>query len=218
MGWMILGVVLGGLGLILGLPIQVCLHTEPEPTLTVRVGVVPVWRMPSQKEPKVSAPKRSAAKAPQSDQKPNLLREIRQADGVPGVVRFLKQAIAIALRLVGHVARRLVIERLDLRLVTAGGDSAETAVLYGKTCAALYPAVTLLSGALHYEKIRVTVVPDFMRDYTSAECRLRIRLRLVWPVWYGLQALVRFLRLMIRQKSGLRQNQKINTREKGSAS
>lgn len=202
MGWIILGAVLGLIALILLIPVRVCLTYRTEPKLTVWVAFVPIRLLPAPE--RAAAPPQKKKEKPEkpgeSGKKQNLLQEIRQTDGISGVVSFLKQAIAIALRLVGRVTLRLVIERLDLRFSAAAGDSAETAILYGKACAAVYPAVTLLSGALHSERIRVTVAPDFLADSVSVDCRLRIRLRLIWPVAYGVQALVRFLRLMIRQK------------------
>ncbi len=199
MGWIILGAVLGLIALILLIPVRVCLTYRTEPKLTVWVAFVPIRLLPAP-ERAAAPPQKKKEKPEKPGEKQNLLQEIRQTDGISGVVSFLKQAIAIALRLVGRVTRRLVIERLDLRFSAAAGDSAETAILYGKACAAVYPAVTLLSGALHSERIRVTVAPDFLADSVSVDCRLRIRLRLIWPVAYGVQALVRFLRLMIRQK------------------
>lgn len=206
MGWIILGAVLLFLLLLLLLPARVCFTYRTEPQLTVWAAFVPIRLIPAPekpKKPKAKKPKPDRSKA-KSDEKSGFLHDIRRDGGLSGLIAFLQKAIRLALWLVGRVAKRLVIEKLDLRVSVAAGDSAQTATLYGKVCAGIYPAVELLSTALGYESIRTEVVPNFMAEQSTVQCTLRIRLRLIWPVCYGLRALLRFVKLIIRQKCASR--------------
>ena len=58
----------------------------------------------------------------------------------------------------------LVIDRLYLDLLVASEDAAATATDYGKACAILYPALSLVKGRVKVRKSRLNIAPDFLRE------------------------------------------------------
>lgn len=208
-GWIILSALAALIVLILLIPVRVCVHYGAQLALTLRVAFVPIPLIPP--PPKANRPKptpsspakaKKTKKSADSEQKkkPNLIQTLKQEQGLSGLIDFFRRLASLALRFAGSVAKRIKIERLDLRVRISAGDSADTAMLYGKACAALYPSVAALLQVVKHRALHMELVPDFMSEQNHIQCILVLRLRVFWVIHYALRALGRFIQLLVRTK------------------
>lgn len=110
-------------------------------------------------KPKVQAPeapKRKPAKA--------TLAQVRQF--IDLFERFRGEISRVAAKL----RKRARIDRLELAVVIAEEDPAETAVAFGGACALLYPAVAALGALLPIRRREVEITPRY-----GGECSIRFR-------------------------------------------
>lgn len=78
----------------------------------------------------------------------------------------------------------------------AGEDAAETAVTYGRVCAAAYPAVSILVQAARCKRYEAHIFPDFNEKKTEICLQSRARIRLVFLMWIGLSTLIQGVKIL----------------------
>ncbi len=145
--------------------------------LTIRLGGPPRREKPAKKK-----------KEPEEKKKPDIrqfLKLFRQFAG------SLKRAAAAFLR-------RLRIDRLAVDLSVCGGDAADTAILYGEACAAVYGSLGVIASLIPVRRHDIAVRPLFAGGDSriEAECILSIRLGAL--LWAALSQSVLFLVTFLR--------------------
>ncbi|MFR1475172.1 MAG: DUF2953 domain-containing protein [Hydrogeniiclostridium mannosilyticum] len=90
----------------------------------------------------------------------------------------------------------LIIGRFFLSVRVAGEDAAETAVTYGRVCAAAYPAVSILVQAARCKRYEAHIFPDFNEKKTEICLQSRARIRLVFLMWIGLSTLIQGVKIL----------------------
>ncbi|WP_040197611.1 DUF2953 domain-containing protein [Candidatus Soleaferrea massiliensis] len=91
-------------------------------------------------------------------------------------LRFLWEFLKSSRHGVRMILKHLKVSRLNLHIVVASGDAAQTAVNYGKWCAGVYSAVTLLKNWVSFGKIEIDILPDFDREENEYRMLATIRL------------------------------------------
>lgn len=119
----------------------------------------------------------------------NFVVKFYKEQGFDGTIRFIGDVLRALNTMLGDVFKRsFVVEKLFLRLVVTKPDAAETALAYGKTCAAVYPALGYICSQLIVRKYDADIRPDYLAKESTAAMRFRISLR---PIKIT-NALVRF--------------------------
>ena len=67
--------------------------------------------------------------------------------------------------------------KLGFAMSVGGGDSADTAIQYGKICSAAFPAMGLFVNKARVKKYNIEIVPDFIFNKTEARLHTKISLR-----------------------------------------
>ena len=67
---------------------------------------------------------------------------------------------------------------MDLQILLAAGDPADTAQLYGQVCGLLYPILEWLAQRVRFRKRHVRVEPNFLLEESDAYVDIRFRLSL----------------------------------------
>ena len=113
----------------------------------------------------------------------------------------VKEIAKLAVTFLKPIFKHLKIKDLDMDIVVAFEDAADTAVKYGYACAGIYPSLAVLLKIMKYKKYSVNIRPDF--DKKSPEINVFLELTLVpWFVVFGaVHALVDFL--ILRAKGEL---------------
>ena len=76
-----------------------------------------------------------------------------------------------------RVGEAFVFDELIISLRVSAGDSAETAIKYGKTCAAAFPAMGFIVNNLRVKKYDIEVVPDFINGINDARLHTIVSVR-----------------------------------------
>ena len=97
--------------------------------------------------------------------------------GVSGVVELLKDAAKALGGMFKRIGRAFLFEELYISLDVGAGDSAETAIKYGKVCSAAFPAMGLIVSTMRVKKYSININPDFIYGNNVARLHTKISVR-----------------------------------------
>lgn len=114
--------------------------------------------------------------------------------------------VRVGLDFLGDFRRKLRVNRLEMKLILAGGDPAELGINYGLAWAALGSLWPQLERAFVIKKRDVQVECDFTSDQTLIFARLELTITLgrlvALTVRYGVRALKEYLKIKNKGKGG----------------
>lgn len=176
----VLYILLGILALIfllLLMPLHLNLDYEEELSVRLRYLFL-VFRLYPQKEKKSKKIGRLEAKKAEKKQgeHPSLpsFGEMLKEDGPGAVISYLSELTKIAATAARKLLHILVADRLELRMQIVGEDAADTALLFGKICAGVYPALSVLQGIIRTKHRQVEIAPFFAGEKTQVRFRVRL--------------------------------------------
>lgn len=154
---------------------------------------------PASKEPaKKEAPKVQPKGEPAAQSKPK-----KEKGG--SILDFLP-LVKVALDFLGDFGRKLRVNRLELKLILAGGDPCDLAVNYGRAWAAVGNLMPRLERVFAIKKRDIEVECDFEESSTKVIARLDLTItlgRLLAAVFvFAFRALVEFLKIKNKRKGG----------------
>ncbi len=126
-----------------------------------------------EKKPKKEKPKDETV-SEQKEKKENIFVKFYHNNGVSGVLELVERLAKALGGMLRGVGRSFIFEEIFISLTVGSGDSAETAEKYGKTCAALFPAMGLITDTMRVEKYSVDVIPDFISGKNEARLHTKI--------------------------------------------
>ena len=211
--YIILGILLLLL-VILSLPVNVYAEYKESFILYVRWLFVKFYIYPpadkkkkkpkKEKKPKEEKPKEEAPPDENADSaqpKENFIKTFYNNQGVAGILELISNiAPKLGSGLKG-IGRSFYIRRLWLRINVADGDSANTAIKYGKMCSAVYPAMGYILSVVHSKNCSVKVQPDFLGKKTEGAFALQLALipsKLIGAtIVMGIKLLVELIKVFI---------------------
>ncbi len=114
---------------------------------------------------------------PKKKKKDNMFVRFYRNRGVPGVVQLLKDAAKAVGGMFKRIGRAFLFEELYISMNVGAGDSAETAIKYGKVCSAAFPAMGLIVSKMRIKKYNLEIVPDFIYGKTEARLHTKVSVR-----------------------------------------
>lgn len=167
----------------------------------LKIGFVPITvypPKPKKKKTKKKKKKDETKKKPEEEKpkekKPGIIKE----KGLSWLIDFIRRAAELAAGALKFFFGRILIKKMTLSIIVAGDDAAETAVNYGKTCAAVYPAVGIIMGAVRHRGYGVDIAPDFEENAkTRISLELKARILVLWLVVLVLKYGIKGLKLML---------------------
>ncbi len=114
---------------------------------------------------------------PKKKKKDNMFVRFYNNRGVSGVVQLLKDAAKALGGMFKRIGRAFLFEELIISLKVGAGDSAETAIKYGKTCSAAFPAMGLIVNTMRVKKYNLEINPDFIYGKNEARLHTKISVR-----------------------------------------
>ena len=197
--WILLGLIVMIL-LALSIPVHVCIRYTDELALDMRYlflrfKVLPAPEKPKKEKPKQTTPKKkkTTASAAPKEKKPNILvqkfKDFVKAEGYKGFLGLVNRFLGLTGTAAVSIIRKVRIREFDLYVMTGGEDAAQAAILYGQTCAAVYPAAELLFRLTKSKKHRISVDLDYSvtEPYVILEADASIRpfYALHYALWYA---------------------------------
>lgn len=202
--WIVLGI-LAFVLLLLLLPVYVSLRFRDTLEVHVRYAFVSLCVYPRPEKPEKKKKKAARtgrrAKKQESEEKLPQLEKLLREDGVSAVAAYLHSVAKLAADALRRALRVIVVDRLQVRLIVVGEDAAETAVRYGKICAAVYPAQAVLETVMKVRRREVRVEPGFLQEKSSAAVDLRVHVQPLRVLAAAAGLLVRWLVNTVRQES-----------------
>lgn len=198
--WILLGLA-ALLALLLLLPLRTRLHYDDAHGLTYRVYYAFVPLADSEQPPK---PRRRPARAAAGGKRKPGKQSASRSGSVGSLLRFLgledlrslaaarraldekgfcalladlREAVGALLSASLGVLRRAVFRQLSLQIVVGDDDAADAAMRYGRTCAAVYPLLTLLERTFRVRRRTVDLRCDFDAEETSVRFDALIHFR-----------------------------------------
>ena len=167
--------------LILSIPIAGRIRYDGALSAYVRVLGVRIPLYPREEEAEDAQPKRKKSRtASDKPSKWQELKDLLKQDDLAGTLHFVSEVARLAGRTVGRLLRAVTITNLQLQLLIATGDPADTAQVYGAVCGGLYPALELIGQRMHRVRHRqVRVEPNFLLEQSCARFDIRVRIS-VW--------------------------------------
>ena len=155
----------------------------------------------SEKKPKKTG-KSSGKKETTTESTPQETPEKKSGGPITDFLPLLK----VALDLLNDFRRKLRVNRLEVKLVMAGGDPCDLAVNYGKAWTAIGNILPRLENVLVIQKRDIDVACDFVASQTTIYVRLDLTITLgrilAIAVVYGFRAIVEFLKIKNKRKGG----------------
>lgn len=132
-----------------------------------------------EKKPKEEKPKEESEVIPEpkKKKKDNMFVRFYRNRGVEGVVQLLKDTANAVGGMFKRIGRAFVFEELVISLMVGAGDSAETAIKYGKTCSVAFPAMGLIVDTMRVKKYNIEINPDFIYGNNTAKLHTCVSVR-----------------------------------------
>lgn len=166
------------------------------------------------KEEKPKKQKEEKTAASQAENKPkedNILVKFYKNQGFSGVMQLLNDTVSAIRGMFGSVFKHLVFHELKLYLTVGAGDSAETAILYGKTCSYVFPAMGLITSTCKVKDYCCDIQPNFMAKDKTAVFKTVISIR---PIFITNALVVLAFKLLFKVVLKLLGNDKSSEPEK----
>jgi len=166
--YILLGVVVFFAGL-LSVPLIIQAEYEQAATLRVRwlflkIPIIPgKEKKPKKKKDKPKKEKPEKPKEDEGEKKPGILGRYYKYQGISGFIDLLQRTVEILKQFRHGLWLCFKIRKLHLRMLITGGDPQSIVEKYGKTCAAVFPALGWLSSHLRSRRggVRANISPDF---------------------------------------------------------
>lgn len=201
-GWLI---ALGILILLAILPLGVSvIYNEDGPLIRIIAGFIRIKVFPLKKKEKKKKEKKKPKKdQPQKTQKPKKKKEPGKKGG--SILDFMP-LLKVAVDFLNGFRKKLRVNRLELKLIMAGGDPCDLGLNYGKAWEALGNITPYLDRVFVFKKRDVNVECDFEADKTLIYARLDLTItlgRLLGLVFVAaFRALKEYLKIMKKRKGG----------------
>lgn len=132
-----------------------------------------------EKKPKEEKPKdeNETVKEPKKKKQDNMFVRFYRNRGVEGVVQLIKDAAKAVGGMFKRIGRSFLFEELYISMTVGKGDSAQTAIKYGETCSAVFPAMGLIVSTMRIKKYSLEINPDFIYGNNNAKLHTKISVR-----------------------------------------
>lgn len=185
--WIILGIIAFFI-VLLSIKVVVTVHYEDDVELSVGWLFLKFKILPSEekekkpkkdKKPKEEKPKEESeiVKEPKKKKQDNMFVRFYRNKGVEGVVQLIKDAAKAVGGMFKRIGRAFLFEELFVSLTVGKGDSAQTAIKYGETCSAVFPAMGLIVSKMRVKKYSLEINPDFIYGNSNARLHTKISVR-----------------------------------------
>lgn len=187
MFWLVVFSIVAFFVLILSIPVHVTVLYDDKINLSIRylfikLNILPLGEKKPKKEKKAKKEKEKKEKPQENEEekpkekKPNKLLEMVKANGYDGMIEVISNLGHILKLYGGKLFKSVVFDEVEIYSMVATGDSASTAIEYGKTCQKVYPLMGFLCSNNVVKKYNVVVEPDFLANSSTGEFYLDFHL------------------------------------------
>ena len=126
------------------------------------------------------------------------LKSLYNKGGVDAIITAFKRIASLVVGALRPLFRTLKLRHLSIDIISAADNAADAAINYGRLCAGVYPALSLILGVVRYDDYKVNIRPDYDKKALEADISTEISV-IPWAAVGGaLCALVRFIGFKIK--------------------
>lgn len=179
-------------------------YDQDGPQVFVRVGTFRIQVFPLKKKNSGKAKETKPKKAKKGKTEKAPKEPVPLPEKIGGALGYVEALLPVLLDAVKYFARKLQIDTLHVKLTAGSSDPADAAAVYGKASAALGALWHPLTKTFDVKDGYARVDLDFEAQQMTICCTAALSIKIgqvVWlAVYFGIRALVRFLRERKRQK------------------
>lgn len=164
--------------------------------LFIKINILPKAEKeekPKKEKPKKEKPEKEKKKLDEEEKqeetaetekpkKDNILVAFYKNQGLSGVIQLLNDTVSAIGGMFGSIFRHFVFHELKLHITVGTDDSAQTAILYGKTCASVFPAMGLITTTCKVKDFDCRVEPNFFEPEKSAKFNVVLSTRPIFII------------------------------------
>ncbi len=126
--------------------------------------------------------------------------DIIEQKGLSGFLNIVGEFASIATGTAKKFFSHLVIDKLSTDISVADEDAAQTAILFGGVCAAVYTPMGMLVNNLKCKQYQINIVPNFQAKTCKIRFNFRSHILLIFLVSSSLTALLQSLTVIKKIK------------------
>ena len=174
--------------------------------LFIKLHILPKKEKPEKEKPeKPVEEKKQEEPKPEEEKKDNIIVNFYNNQGFSGVIQLLRDTVSAINGMFGSIFKHLIFRELKLYMTVGAGDAAQTAILYGKTCSVVFPAMGLITSTCKVKEYDCGVQPNFMAPDKTAVFRAVISMR---PIFITNAVIVLGIKLLFKVVFKLLKNSK----------
>ncbi len=188
---------------VLFIPVGLRMEYRQELTVRLRVFGIPILLFSSAEEEEQHTEqqkKKTAKHSPKDKPKSKTssrLQTIRDSlsqsfhkDGLSATLSIIAETLELAGKAVGAFFKSVTIDRLWLEMRVSSEEPSDTAILYGRICGILYPALAALEKAIPIRRKKIRVEPNFLMSVSAVQWEVRAHIRSYQVLFYALKMLL----------------------------
>ena len=148
---------------------------------------------------KKRAPKEKKAK---KKKKPNpiikWIKGLYKKGGVDAIIEAFKKIASLVGTVLKPIFKNIRLKQLNIDITVASDNAADTAINYGKLCAGVYPALTVILSVMKYDDYSVAIRPDFNKKDLEPDISAEISLIPWIAIGGAVHALFRFINFKVK--------------------
>lgn len=170
--------IIGFFVLILSIPVHISVGYDNKIRLSVKylfikLNILPAGdKKPKKEKPTKEKPPKQEEKEVQKEpkaKKPNPILEMVKANGHDGMMLVIQNLGKVMGTYGGKLFRSVVFDEIVLHICVGTGDSAATAIKYGKTCQKVFPIFGFICSNNLVKRYDIDIHPDFLANKTESE-------------------------------------------------
>ena len=160
--WIVLLCIIAFFVLLFSIRVVAVLHYEDDVTLDVKWLFLKFQIFPEkekkkkidkkEKEKKPKEEKKDETVKPPKEKKDNILKRFYKNKGLSGVMQLIRDTAKAVGGMFGRIFKAFVFDELYVSITVGDGDSAQTAIKYGRVCAEVFPAMGLIVSKSRVKK------------------------------------------------------------------
>lgn len=196
----VIGVIISLILILLFLPITVDLVYDNSFLVKIKYFGIILFNYPKAKTIKQNKKTKEKTKVNSKPKKDNFLKTVYDQKGLLGSVEYFSNILEIILKKLWWIIKRFKFRRFKFDLIIATSDAANTAIKYGKICAAVYPVFSLLQSLVDFKPKTINISTDFDKSQSEFKISLLVKTSLLCCLTALVGGLTQFLKLQRKER------------------
>lgn len=132
--------------------------------------------------------------------KDGFIKKTYKEKGLLGTITYFSDILVVVIKRLWRVAKKFKFRRFNVDIIVASPDAANTAIKYGKVCAAVYPVISLLQSITDLKSSQINISPDFNSTKSQFKASLLVKTQGIYWIIAAIGLLKYYLRLQRKER------------------